>query len=133
MYFGGALYGEKNTKKTSQFSANTDEYSFLDFVKLLSHASLSLKLLWKEIIGVEFDTEIKKLKILYYSIYGENDYVTLVSLGKEFHKDVKASKKEIFIIENATHFPQYESPKKFEEIMIKSIRGNLKKKELEAY
>lgn len=123
-YYGGVLFGETGMKKINKLAGGAEEYSFFDYVKLMLGASFSLNALWNEIVDVRFDEEIKTLDIPCFFIYGKQDYATAVQLGEKYYEILDAPKgKKLYIIPEASHFPQFESPSRFEHLLINQVRA----------
>lgn len=66
---------------------------------------------------LEFDTEIKSIKVPVFFIQGKYDYNAPSELVKEFCDNVQAPLKEYIEFENSAHSPNFEEPERFNEEM----------------
>ena len=86
----------------------------VDYCKGLIHSSKSLFPLTKEINLLEHSYDFK---IPIYFIHGIYDYQISLSLVQEYFGLLNSSKKEIIIFKESAHFPNFEEPEKFNEIL----------------
>jgi hypothetical protein len=77
-----------------------------------------------EVRSLDFRNKIKSVDVPVYFFEGTNDYETPFELVKEYFNILKAPSKELIWFENSAHFPFYEAPQKFNDIMINKVLSN---------
>ena len=70
-----------------------------------SYTTLQKSVLWKEVSSVNFVKDIESIKIPVYFISGIDDYICSKDLLLEWSSNLKAPKKEVFILESSAHYP----------------------------
>ncbi|WP_103068820.1 alpha/beta fold hydrolase [Aquimarina sediminis] len=71
-------------------------------------------------------SEIRDFKIPIYIIQGKKDFITNYSIAKEYYDKLNAPKKKFYTFENSAHFPAFEEPEKFNNILINEILNEFK-------
>lgn len=66
--------------------------------------------------------QVPHLKVPVYFCMGRNDYNTPFELVEEYYKKLKAPKKELYWFEESAHFPHFEEPDKFTEILLNILK-----------
>jgi pimeloyl-ACP methyl ester carboxylesterase len=77
--------------------------------------------------NLQFDQDIKELKVPVYFIEGRYDYNVPSELVKKFCDNVIAPYKEYIEFENSAHNPNYEESERFYEEMVRIKESVLKK------
>ncbi|MEK5038354.1 alpha/beta fold hydrolase [Sporosarcina sp. FSL K6-3457] len=93
------------------------QYSFknkLEYCKGLIHSSRLLFSMTKDINLFQNSCDFK---VPIYFIHGIYDYQVSLPLGKEYFGQLDSPKKELIIFEESAHFPNFEEPDKFNEIL----------------
>jgi len=121
----GGLYYKASFLKMLKISLlpilTLKEYNFKDKIRAIKqHEERILFYYQNNLIDC-----ITKIEVPIYFIHGSDDYIINYNLTKEYFKKLKAPKKEFFTFDKSAHFPPFEEPKKFNEIVI-----NIKKEEI---
>lgn len=120
-YFGGSLHGKNSTEDLEDSILNSNIYrdvkhkveSGWDFSDLLFED--------KEVRYLDYKNKIKSVNVPIYFFCGKYDYETPSKLVEEYFNLLSAPSKELIWFENSAHFPFYEEPLKFNEIMITKV------------
>ena len=65
--------------------------------------------------------EIRELEVPVYFLVGTSDYTTPHELITTYFQQLKAPYKHIIYFEDSAHFPFFEEPDKFCEVLIQSL------------
>jgi len=120
-YFGGDLYGQTSTEKLEDQILNSKIYKD-SYDKIEAGWSFS-NLIFNDdnVFAIDFRKQVKKVSVPVYFFSGKHDYDTPFELAEEYYKKLEAPKKEFVWFENSAHFPFYEEPQKFNNIMINKV------------
>jgi pimeloyl-ACP methyl ester carboxylesterase len=77
--------------------------------------------LMRTVIATDLSKTVSEFKVPVYILQGQNDYLTNYSVAKEYFDSLKAPKKIFVTFEKSAHFPAFEEPKKFNDIMINQV------------
>jgi len=114
----GSMYGKTNYNRFIFDFLRSPDYSIKDLVNRQKGALQSIKFLWQELMGVEFESIIKfEMPVIF--VQGREDYHVSSALVHEYFENIE-SQKQFFWFEKSGHFPQWSEPERFYEIM-KSI------------
>lgn len=123
-YYGGSLYGQTSTRDLENIILNSEIYKD-NFEQVESGWSFSDLLFEdKEVRSLDFRNKIKSVDVPVYFFEGINDYEAPFELVKEYFDILKAPSKELIWFENSAHFPFYEEPQKFNDMMINKVLSN---------
>ncbi|QOR36214.1 alpha/beta fold hydrolase [Clostridium sp. 'deep sea'] len=97
------------------------------FQNIIKSAELVGKQIFKDLItqNINFTKEIKSLDVPVIFCVGKYDYATPGCITKEFYQQLKAPQKQLIYFNESAHFPDYDEPRKFANILIKLL-NNLK-------
>lgn len=70
-----------------------------------SYTTLQESVLWKEVSSVNFVKDIENIEIPVYFISGIDDYICSTDLLLEWSSNLKAPKKEVYLLELSAHYP----------------------------
>jgi len=82
---------------------------------------------WNAAIRQNLFVQLPEIKCPVYFFIGEKDFQTNFNLAKDYFKQLKAPKKDIFLFENAGHSVLTEEAKEVQRIIIKDILKNADK------
>lgn len=120
-YYGGDIYGKTSTDKLDNELYNSKIYKD-SYDKIEAGWSFSNLIYYDEEVNkLDFRKQIKTIKVPIYFFSGKHDYDTPFVLAEEYYKMLTAPKKEFVWFENSAHFPFYEEPQKFNNIMINKV------------
>ncbi len=119
--FGGAMYREKGIEKFKKIIVCSEYYNFNDLMNYRRGWEFSVKALWREMLGVNFFSQVKKIDVPVYFIHGKHDYQTPLAIVKKYFKKLRAGKKELIVFENSAHHPLFEEPEKFNKILAEKV------------
>ncbi len=118
--YGGLYYQASFFKilKTSLFPILTlKEYNFKDKMRAIKqHEERILFYYQNNLID-----NITKIEVPIYFIHGKDDYIINYNLTKEYFQKLKAPKKKFFTFDKSAHFPPFEEPDKFNDIVVNQI------------
>lgn len=116
-YFGGSLH--KNTSLDDIYDTIFHSKIYLrDKKKILEGYNFSQKLFDDTLMrSFNLTEEVKSMKVPIYLLSGKYDYETPCDLVKKKFPYLKAKKKEYIEFSQSAHFPFYEEPEKFVEVM----------------
>lgn len=92
------------------------EYTIGEKIKLRSSNKLYQAL--DDFIGLDFQDTLTNFSIPIYFVQGENDYITTTLLVKQYYDSIKAPLKDIMILKDCAHDPQFDYPDKFHDFLI---------------
>jgi len=123
-YYGGDLHGKNSTDEVENAILASEIYS-TDAEKIengweFSQAIFADEALWY----LDFRTEVTEVDVPVYFFTGHHDYDTPFELVEEYCDVLTAPIKEIVWFESSAHFPFYEEPERFNEMMIDNVLAN---------
>ncbi len=98
------------------------EYRWADKINFLRGVLDSMRLLWPQIMKINFIEQAAELKVPVYFLEGRHDYEVPSQLVEQYCELLKAPVKEIIWFENSAHFPNTEEVKKFNDFFIEKLR-----------
>jgi len=119
--YGGAVYGQNSYSCLEKYFFSSPEYSLLDIINRIRGSKQSLKMLWLKLLEVNLFKTAIQFEIPIYFIEGKHDYNAPFLLATQYYERIKAPQKELIWFEKSAHFPQWEEPKKFHNILKDKI------------
>lgn len=114
---GSELYDETSFLPLIFTGLGAMEYNLGDILNVARGSSFSSANMTydesRDLLG-----EVTDFSIPVAMIMGVHDMTTPVSLAEEYFQAISAPEKSWFMVEKAAHFPHYEQPQKFFEIML---------------
>lgn len=86
--------------------------------------------LLKDIFKTDLTQSLLQLEVPVYLLQGEHDYLTNYGVAKEYFDRLKAPKKEFITFQKSGHFPAFEEPAKFNDLLIKRVLRESRKPEV---
>ncbi len=124
---GGFSYNRKpmNPNMLYIISALSPHYSISDAKKMHKGLMFSTEILWNEMMEIDFTTEIDKIDVPAYFLFGEKDIVAPHSVAKKFIDSLDAPEKKTIIFKKSGHSLQMEEKEKYEDIVIELLNKNI--------
>ncbi len=97
------------------------EYSLSDVMKVKDGSAFSSKHMKRDLIDGPLLANVTRFEMPVYFFMGAHDLVTPVSLAQEYFELVDAPAKSWVEFENSAHFPFFEEPEKFAEMMARVV------------
>lgn len=94
------------------------EYSIGDVIRFFAGARLSIKLLWNELMDVDFPRDIPELSVPVIFFVGRHDYTTPFELVAAYFETLRAPSKKLVWFEKSAHMPNLEEPDKFQRELV---------------
>lgn len=118
--YKGSLYGKTNYNKLVAGFIFSRDYSIKDILNREKGSLQSIKYLWPELMEVSF-WDIKQFSVPVVFVEGRHDYHVSSELAKEYYDTIE-SEKAFYWMEQSCHFPQWDEPDKFNEIILSLIK-----------
>jgi pimeloyl-ACP methyl ester carboxylesterase len=100
----------------------SSEYSLADVIRLGMGAKRSVRLMWPELMGVNFSRDVPELSVPVFFFVGRHDYTTPFELAAVHFESLKAPQKRLLWFENSAHMPNLEEPEKFQSELVEIAR-----------
>jgi pimeloyl-ACP methyl ester carboxylesterase len=115
--FGGELKNHKSFWPLVWTGMQAPEYTLREVLDVADGSSFSSRHMKYNVIDGSIYDEVRNYNVPVYFLVGQNDYTTPHELIKEYYETVTAPKKEFHYFEDSAHYPFYEEPKKFCEVV----------------
>jgi pimeloyl-ACP methyl ester carboxylesterase len=102
---------------------NCREYTLKEKLNYLRASARTLSILWPAVLNAHLFNDVPEQKIPVYIFQGTHDYQTAYPIAKEYFDSLRAPVKQFYSFDNSAHSPNFEEPKKFEEILRKEVLG----------
>jgi pimeloyl-ACP methyl ester carboxylesterase len=99
------------------------EYSLADVVRFFLGAKRSIRLLWNELMAVDFPRDVPELSVPVAFFVGRHDYTTPFELVAAHFESLRAPAKKIVWFENSAHMPNLEEPEAFQRELVLLARA----------
>lgn len=102
------------------------EYSLADLLRVPKGLKLSMERLWPELLTCNFMASVAEVQVPVFLCVGRHDGITNVELMQRFLAQLKAPRKELWVLEQSGHVPFMEEPQAFDDRvlgMVKSMTG----------
>ena len=76
---------------------------------------------WQEVMNINLPKTLIEIKCPVYFFVGKDDIQTSTDITKNYFKDIKAPKKNLYLFEYSKHSIQESEPEKFQNILIENI------------
>ena len=127
-YYGGAIYGERDTNRFIVEALYRPEYSLFDLMGYLGGEALYYtnteedQVRW-ELFNASLAKEGPSVEVPIYFVQGENDYTTSFKSCEEYFNILEAPYKELIPLTECAHNPIVEKTKEVSEILINKVRN----------
>jgi len=92
------------------------EYTLGEKIKV--KAQNKLYLLLDDFLKLNFLDTLTSFSLPVYFVQGENDYLTTAQLVKQYYNSLSAPQKDILLIDNCAHDPQFDYPDQFNAFLL---------------
>ncbi len=122
-YYGGSLYGKKNTNRFILETLYRPEYSLFDLMDYINGEKLYYtntkedQARW-ELFNANLCKEIPRVEVPVYFVQGENDYITSFKVCQAYFNILEAPYKELIPLAECAHNPIMDMTKEVSEILI---------------
>jgi pimeloyl-ACP methyl ester carboxylesterase len=86
--------------------------------------------LLKDIFKTDLTQSLLQLEVPVYLLQGEHDYLTNYGVAREYFDRLEAPKKEFITFQKSGHFPAFEEPAKFNDLLINRVLRESRKPEV---
>lgn len=100
------------------------EYRGIDLLKFALGNKFTADTMWGHNLNLDFIKDLPEVKVPIYFVVGRYDYNTPYILIEKYYNEIIAPHKELIWFEESAHFPQFEEPEKFAQLMIR-IKKNI--------
>ena len=76
---------------------------------------------WQEVMNIDLPKTLTEVKCPVYFFVGQDDIQTSTQIAKDYFKDIKAPKKDLYLFQYSKHSIQETEPEKFQNIIIENI------------
>lgn len=119
--YGGAIKNGNFYTMILRAMVNCREYTLHEKFNYLKASAHTLSILWPAVLNAHLFNDVPEQKIPVYIFQGTHDYETAYPIAKEYFDSLKAPEKHFYSFDNSAHSPNFEEPRKFEEILRKEI------------
>ena len=119
--YGGAMKNGNFYSMVIKAMVNCCEYTLREKFNYLKASGHTLSLLWPAVLNAHLFNDVPEQLIPVYIFQGTHDYQTAYPIAKEYFDSLKAPVKKFYSFDNSAHSPNFEEPKKFEEILRTDI------------
>lgn len=116
----GGVEKKVNTLKDIIFgSIFSPEYSGIDGIKFALGSKFTADTMWGHNLNLDFIRDLSEVKVPIYFCVGRYDYNTPSILIEKYYNQIIAPDKELIWFEESAHFPHFEEPEKFAQLVIR--------------
>lgn len=120
--YKGSLYGRQNYNDFIKHFLFSKYYSISDLVKRIKGGQQSIKFLWPELMGTDFENVVHyKVPVIF--IEGRYDKHVSSELAENYYKKIE-TKKQFIWFEHSCHFPQWSESERFNQCLIELLENN---------
>ena len=119
---GSELYGETSFKPLLMSGLMAPEYSLFDALNIAKGSSYSSRSMIydmpRDLAASEWQFDVPVAMIM-----GRHDMVTPTQLAREYYDRIEAPMKAWYVVDEASHFPHFEQPRKFTKTLAELKRS----------
>ncbi|HNS21398.1 MAG TPA: alpha/beta hydrolase [Sedimentisphaerales bacterium] len=120
--FGGLRRDEGfSVAKTFIDCIRTPQYTLLDVLRMARHQFFSLEHLLGQMYDVDLFKQAPRLHVPVFFLEGRHDFAAPSELAESYHAGLEAQAKRLIWFENSAHYPFFEEPQRFREILRNDI------------
>ena len=121
--FGGEIHPQTRAFDLLPRAFASPQDSLLDDADILRGASFSSENLWREAYHISLFQRAPRLDVPVFLLAGRHDYAVTAKVAHRYYDALQAPRgKEFIWFEHSSHFPNFEEPQKFQEIMARILR-----------
>lgn len=119
--FGGEIHPQTRPQDLLLRAFASPQYSLCDDLDILRGAAFSSQNLWRESYHTSLFQRAPRIDVPAFFLAGRHDYAVTATIAHRYFEALQAPRgKEFIWFENSSHFPDFEEPRKFQQVM-KSI------------
>ncbi len=122
MALGGAFGPNLSLRRLIWRGLTSPEASVLDLVRMVRGSSLSVRLLWRELLPANLRRDVPRLEMPVFFLLGRRDMQVVASVSADYFDALEAPHKALVWFEDSGHMPPFEEPGLFNRVMIETIR-----------
>lgn len=120
---GGSLYEKNNQNSLVLPFLTSKEYTIKNLINRQKGSLQGIEYFWQELMTVNFEN-ITSFDVPIVFIEGKHDFHVCSEIAFEYYEKI-TSPKELYWFESSGHFPQWEQPEQFADIMKKITERKL--------
>jgi proline iminopeptidase len=114
---GSELHGETSMWPLIRDGMLAPEYSLRDSLNVAKGPQFASRHMQYDVLEGPLETEVTRFDVPVFVIMGEYDLVTPTSLARRYFDTIEAPVKAFYLFRASAHFPHYEEPQRFAEVM----------------
>jgi pimeloyl-ACP methyl ester carboxylesterase len=118
-HYGGVERKVNTLRDIITASIISKEYTGIDGIKFAIGSRFTADAMWGNNMDLDFIRDLSEVKVPIYFCAGRYDYNTPSILIQEYYNHIIAPEKELIWFEESAHFPHFEEPEKFAELLLK--------------
>jgi len=123
MAFGGSERGSDTYAAMIEGILLAPEYSWSDGIRLALGDSFSRHAILPQTKDVKLADTVPELEVPVIFCMGRHDWMTPSAVAYSYYEKLKAPEKQFIWFEQSAHFPHFEEPEKFHEVLLE-LRKN---------
>lgn len=126
-FYGGAIYGQKDTSILNFKAVLRPEYNLIDYYNYFQgddayYSNTAADSARWELFNANLEKEIPKVNVPVYFVQGANDYTVSFESCNDYFNLLDAPSKKLYKIDNAAHNVIYEKPEQFADILNEVLK-----------
>jgi pimeloyl-ACP methyl ester carboxylesterase len=118
--FGGFWHSAEKFDRVGWMISSV-EYAWPEKLRYSRAAEKSLNLLLPQLIALDLNVVVPKVGVPVYFAVGRYDHMAPFEVSQMYFSNLDAPKKEWVWFENSAHFPQWEEPEQFHDLLTKRV------------
>jgi len=112
-----------NDEGSGQMGENilVEEYSLLDKLHIVPGVMDTFALLYPQVQGVDFRTQVPSLEVPVYLVQGRYEAPGRAEPALEWFDALDAPAKELFVLDTSGHRPLWEQPEEFRDVLTETV------------
>ena len=116
--FGGEIYKQTRADDLLSQAFTSSQYSLLDDLNIGRGAKFSSEHLWRAAYDIDLFRSAPRLDVPVFILAGRHDYAVTATVARHYFDALVAPKGKQFVwFEHSSHYPNFEEPQKFREVM----------------
>ena len=118
--FGGLWHSESKFDRVGWMISSV-EYAWPEKIRFTGAAEKSFELLLPQLAAVDMDAAVPKVEVPVYFAVGRYDHMAPFDVSHAYFDHLQAPAKTWVWFENSAHFPQWEEPEKFHDLLTRRV------------
>jgi pimeloyl-ACP methyl ester carboxylesterase len=119
-HFGGAFHGDLSIGALIRSMLLSDEAGLADLWYLRQGSRFSLERLWPELLELDL-RGYRSFAVPVFFLLGRHDWQMFATLSAAYFDAIEAPCKRLVWFEESGHYPPFEEPQKFEQVLIDQV------------